>query len=856
MGASEPDANNPPPTAFVAWKRIFELSPMPMALLLDEDFAFANQAFCNLLTLTAEEIIGLHYTGVLADGFGTEANATPIPEDAVAAGGLHLEGPVTLPDGTERYLALDAKIVPSLADEPTLTIVQIADLSELNAARLEIARSENRVRSLLANIGDVITVFDADFGILFTAGAGVIDVFEPASRWSSDPFERIHPDDLAEVTLRWADLLANPGATRDIQIRLRTPDGHWAYVAANAVNLLDDPDVGGIVTTASDITALRRAELLATSQAHVLELIASGAPLRDVYDACVDIVAANGTGGTTALFLLDDGRLERWAGQGPPEIADHLRDPARPPGRSISDQAILTCSLVIVPDALADPELAPLAARAGVGSGWSVPILAVNTGEALGALSTVHVEPHSPTDHERQAAEVASHLVALALDRARTEERLAHLALHDPLTNLPNRTLLLDRLEQALTRRRLTGQGVAVLFCDLDRFKVVNDSLGHGVGDGLLRAFAARVERAVRPSDTVARFGGDEFVVLLDPVVDADEPQQVAERIARTLDEPFVVEDREVYLTVSIGLATASDDTTGDAWLRDADAAMYQAKELGRDRVEAFDTEMRAAALARLQIESDLRRAVDRGELVVYFQPTVDLDAGRIRGAEALARWQHPRYGLILPDDFIPVAEDLGIIGAIDQQILELALREAPRFAEKCREGRFELSVNVSGRHLVSGLDERVRAACDRHGWDRSDLVLEVTETALGLDLDGPLDVLRRVSQLGVRIAIDDFGTGYSSLTRLGQLPVDRVKIDRAFVLGIHRGDERLMRIVDAVIAIADALGLSVAAEGVETSAQVEYLRRIGCQTAQGYLFAKPLATSDFEELLAADPRW
>ncbi|MGN6694527.1 MAG: putative bifunctional diguanylate cyclase/phosphodiesterase, partial [Aquihabitans sp.] len=321
---------------------------------------------------------------------------------------------------------------------------------------------------------------------------------------------------------------------------------------------------------------------------------------------------------------------------------------------------------------------------------------------------------------------------------------------------------------------------------------------------------------------------------------------------------PFLLPGgNEVYLTVSIGLAEATDHRTGDAWLRDADAAMYRAKEAGRNRLAEFDTEMRDAAVVRLQIESDLRRAVDRGELVVHYQPVVDLRSGRICGAEALVRWQHPERGLLGPGDFIAVAEDIGTIHELGRHVLEVAVASMSELAPIRPDRPFQLGVNVSARQLnTDEIDRVVQSVLQRTGWPGEALLLEITESALLHGLNGPVDVMTRLHELGVSLAIDDFGTGYSSLARLGHLPVDQVKIDQSFVSAIDREDDRLGRIVDAVLAIAEALGHQTTAEGVETTAQLDYLRRGRCDFGQGYLFSKPLPFDEFARLLESDPRW
>ena len=500
---------------------------------------------------------------------------------------------------------------------------------------------------------------------------------------------------------------------------------------------------------------------------------------------------------------------------------------------------------------------------AGVQAFWAQPILAHGTGRAIGACCTVFDHEREATAEELQAVELASSLVSIALDRIDTEDRLAHQALHDGLTGLPNRTLLLDRLDHALARRERVGNRVAVLFIDLDRFKVVNDSLGHGVGDQLLVAAAERLEAALSQGDTIARLGGDEFVILLEDVAGEDDAIQVARRISDALARPFELPGgQDVYLTTSIGIAFATDHGSGDGWLRDADAAMYRAKEQGRDRLVVFDTAMRDAAIARLQVEHDLHRSVERNELVVHYLPTVDLFSGRIIGSEALVRWRHPTRGLLSPGEFVPVAEETGVIEEVGRHVLEVATRDMARLLADGPIGNFLLGVNISARQIAKGdVVTWVSEVCRRNGWPLANLLLEVTETALTHEIGDPFHELQQISELGVQFAIDDFGTGHSSLMRLGQLPIGQVKVDRSFVEAIESVDELSgvngpARIVDAVVALASALELRTCAEGVETDRQLDYLRRLGCHAAQGYLFSEPLPFEQFAALVRADPRW
>lgn len=422
-------------------------------------------------------------------------------------------------------------------------------------------------------------------------------------------------------------------------------------------------------------------------------------------------------------------------------------------------------------------------------------------------------------------------------DQRIAAERLTHAATHDGLTELPNRAALVARLDELLAGAGV--EQVSVLFIDLDNFKVVNDSLGHGVGDELLRQIAGRLRHVMRNGDRLARFGGDEFVVLVDGGVD---PAVVAERLRRAVQQPVMVADHELVVTASIGFAVnSSSDLSADDLLRDADAAMYRAKAAGRDRIEAFTEETRAASVAALQISSELRRGLERGEVVPYFQPIVDLDGGQVVGFEVLARWLHPERGLLLPAQFLPMAEESGLIVDLGARILRDALAQLAHWrARGLRFASCSLSVNVATQQLIDGrfLDV-VHEALGETGIDAGSLWLEITETALMADTNAASRALRDLRGLGLHLSVDDFGTGYSSLTYLKRFPVESIKVDQSFVVGLGlEADDT--SIVEAVVRLGHSLGLTVVAEGVETPLQLKQLRELGCDRGQGYLFGRP----------------
>ncbi len=441
-----------------------------------------------------------------------------------------------------------------------------------------------------------------------------------------------------------------------------------------------------------------------------------------------------------------------------------------------------------------------------------------------------------------------------AVERKRVEVELAHQALHDALTGLPNRGLLRDRLAQALTRLGRHESTLAVLFCDLDRFKVVNDSLGHGAGDTLLIDVARRLEDVLRAGDTAARFGGDEFVILCEDISGVHQAITIAERVSSVLAAPFVLGDDEAFIHTSIGIAMASGPSARpEALLRDADSAMYRAKEKGGGAYEVFGDALRARAVRRLETENALHRALERDEFVLHYQPQTSLATGAVVGVEALVRWQHPDRGLVAPGEFIGTAEETGLILEIGAWVLREACAQAARWAEGSRRGSpLRMSVNLSARQCIqSDLVSMVAAVFGETGVDPAVVCLEITETAAIADLEAGVGVLDRLRALGVTLAIDDFGTGWSSLRALQRFPVGEVKIDKSFIDGVAR-DPQEAAIVAAVISLSHALGLRTVAEGVENVAQVDRLRTLGCDVAQGFFFWRPVPADELTQLLSA----
>ena len=452
------------------------------------------------------------------------------------------------------------------------------------------------------------------------------------------------------------------------------------------------------------------------------------------------------------------------------------------------------------------------------------------------------------TAEDREIMEAALDVFVNIAERKRVERQLVHDAFHDVLTGLPNRSLFIEHLDQAMRRAQRADSIFSVLFLDLDRFKVINDSLGHAVGDQLLKGIAERIRNSLRPGDVVARLGGDEFAVLADGLSEASEAVQVAERIHDALQEPFDLHGQSVFTSASIGIAKSAERyADGDELLRDADIAMYSAKELGGAAHKLFDSDMHVGLVSRLKLETDLRHALERQEMRVSYQPIIDLQSDSLVGFEALLRWKHPVKGLIRPKEFINMAEETGMILPIGRWLLDQVLRQHKQW-RTVHDREFSISVNLSDREFLqpefTGLLDELLA---KYETPAGALEIELTERMLMHYAKLQNDTLPYLRDKGISIAIDDFGTGYSSLSRLQRLPIDKLKIDMSFIRGMERSSENL-EIVRTILAMGHNLGMQCVAEGIEEKSQARQLRKLGCDLGQGFLFGRAEPVPKCEE--------
>ncbi len=673
------------------------------------------------------------------------------------------------------------------------------------------------------------------------------------SLWAS----RVHPEDRERVLGTEAAMAAGEPSLGPSEYRLIRRDGDVVWVHDEAV-IVETPFGRRWHGVMTDITDRKLAEEELTRRAaqqtavamlgeHALE----GAPpielMRETVRALAEILEAEMA---VVLEARPDQEMVVRIGHGWPEDVPQIRH-FHGGERSYSGYAVLTGTPVIVDDWETERRFTfPEGLRqTGVRSGLAVPIEGGHG--RFGALTV-----QSTRRREFSAGDVAfvqgmANVLADALARQAGEDAIRHTALHDALTGLPNRVLFLDRVEQALHRMsRRTGQA-AVLFLDLDHFKLINDSLGHSLGDELLAAVAVRIQGALRSDDTVARFGGDEFGVLLE-VGGEREAVAAADRICSVFAEPFALAGTEQYVTASIGIAVARGGETTGELIRDADAAMYRSKDHGRARHELFDEVMRSHAVVRLRVENNLRRALERDELSLVYQPVVDARDRRLVGVETLLRWEQPDGAPVATRDVISIAEENGLIEPIGRWVLEQACRQGAQwFRARTEHSPAWIAVNLSPVQISRPTFPAVVAeVLGRTGLEPSALYLEITETVMLRQDHALMEVIRGLKRLGVRLMLDDFGTGYSSLAYLSHLPIDALKIDRSFVDGLGT-EARDTAITEAIIGMARALGLQVIGEGVETALQAAELARLGCDLAQGFHFGYPGPPEAIDALLA-----
>ncbi len=795
----------------------------------------------------------------------------------------------------------------------------------------------DRYHALVQNSSDIVLVTDPD-GIVRFANTAMLRTLgaRPDELLSSQILDILHPDDHDSVTAAMVRVLEHPDKVARVEMRARRADGSYRWIEGSIRNLLDNPEVRGILGNGRDITDRRLAEAALRASEERFRSLAASSPSA-IFECDLDghLTYANDrwfeiTGRDVGLddtvwsvIHPDDAGVlrDRWEAEASldgfgirfrvhrPDGSDRWVDACTTPLRagngvveghvgtlhdvtdlvaarreSLRFQAIVENTpdvVAIVGEDLAVEflnrsarEVFGVGERTDLGSlelqhGFSEAAWVQLLGGTLDAVTDEHVWSGELNLLRADGSEIPMSQVVLAgtddegesrwyasiardiSDLKHYQHELVRQARHDPLTGLPNRMLLIERLATALEKAGAEEDVVALLFIDLDRFKVVNDSLGHQAGDELLVALADRLVATVRPGDLVARFGGDEFVIVCEGVEGPETAIALADRILQQTAGLVDVGDSQVHVSVSIGVVVASGHEKPGELLRDADAAMYVAKSRGRDRVEVFDHDLRARVVTRLATEQALRRGIERDEFLLHFQPVIDLRSGAILGAEALLRWNHPESGQLGPAKFLAVAEESGLLQPLGSWVLQEACRQAVSWTVIEGGRPVDVFVNISAGQLSDpGLVDEVRLVLESSGIAPERLLLEVTEGTLMADAAATSKVLGALRALGVRIAVDDFGTGYSSLSYLTRLPVDLLKVDQSFVFGIgHRSGDQ--EVTAAIVALAHTLGMQAVAEGVETAEQLAELRALGCDMAQGFRFSAPLCAADFAEMLA-----
>ena len=720
--------------------------------------------------------------------------------------------------------------------------------------------AEARYRALIRHLPDtVVALYDRDLIGVSIDGPRVAEANFPAEAFEGKPLKAVMPEaDYERLLPHYHAALAGTASSFELE---PLANGVVFQVEIVPFRPCPDGDVEGVFNVARDITERKLAEAEAAQRTAQQAAVAAlgvaaleGTEVASLMDEAAALVARTLGVEFCELLELTEDREALLLAAGTGWRPGLVRTALLPLGSEF--HAGFTWGSrgrVIVEDYSGERRFRPtsLLRDHKVVSGVSVTLGGKKT--PLGVLGAHSAQPRRFRSDEVDFLQAIANVLAEAIVRQSAESKVRHQALHDPLTGLPNRSLLLDRLNHWAARAGRDRSTAAVLFVDLDNFKVINDALGHDQGDRLLCAVADRLRQELRPSDTIARVGGDEFVVFCEDVASEHEALAMVDRLVRALDEPFELAGQPQHATASVGIALGDGSSQPEFLIRNADAAMYRAKERGRARYELFDDEMRQRSISWLETESELRRAITGGELRNLYQPIVSPTSGLIVGFEALVRWQHPERGLISPADFIPIAEQSGLIVPLGRTVLEQACDEAVTWNAD-REGRepLRVAVNFSPRQLSHpNAVETVVEALESSGLPAELLCVEITESALVEDAAATLGTLNRLKELGVTLALDDFGTGYSSLTYVRRFPIDTLKIDRTFIEGIV-GSSEDEAIVTAVLEMGRALGVHVVAEGVETEEQAARLRTLGCKLAQGYLFSRPIAPDAVRDLLAA----
>ncbi len=836
------------------FRQTFELAGSGIAhVSLSGRFLSVNRSLCEILGYSADELLARSVKDV---SHPDDRDVTDAERGRMLSGEVdsaRFEKRYVRKDGTIVWIDLTVALVRNAEGEPQHEIAVMEDIT----GRKEKEAALQRFRTALDSAADMVFLFDVASGRL-------LDFNETACSYLGyrrEELLRLGGKDIrvgaSAETLRaeTAEMLRQGGRRNTVLTEYRRKDGS-AFPVESRRSLIETPQGRVLLINSRDLTERMRSEQRRAAQARYQKKISrlgqAALSKRDPAELVAKAVQSvlDGLGGGVVAYFErgDDARemvLRRVAGLGatPVEPAVVRIEPgsALAPLLEHSEPVVLS---------------GPWAAAAPLPMAWlhryaSLAVVPVPAdGGPRGLVCALAERPGAFGPEETRFLGAAASMVSAALHRLDSEARLAYLAQFDPLTGLPNRTLLADRFAMLIVQARRRSASLGVLFIDLDDFKMVNDTQGHAAGDELLKETARRLQSTVRDGDTVARISGDEFAIILSDLARADDAALVAQKILDRLVEPFAIRGQEAIVTASIGIATfPADGDDAEALLGAADAAMYRAKQSGRNAFQFFTADINQRTRARAVLGTELRRALERKEFTLHYQPKIDLVSGRPCGAEALLRWEHPERGRVAPVEFIPVLEETGLIVPVGEWVLRKACEDLKGW-QRSGMPAMPVAVNLSARQFRQhDLDERIRAIVAAAGIDPALIELEITESQLMHDPDHAIRVLERLGAAGLRIAVDDFGTGYSSLAYLTRFPLASLKIDRSFVADVL-SDEADATIVRTIVDMAHTLGFTVIAEGVERDAQAAFLRKLGCEQAQGFLFARPMPAHDFTALI------
>ncbi len=818
-----------------------------------------NPAAERMFGWTREEVLGRMTPLVPAELMAeTAAHRDRILDGATFA---NVETVRQRKDGSRVDVSVSAAAICSSTGENVGMVAMFADISDRKRDREALRRSTARLEALVAASPLAIMVQD-EHGLIRRWNKAAERIFGFTEEDVTGKRMVAVPEDRKDESLQFRERIFRGEQFADVETVRRHKDGREFPVSLSAAPLYDvQGEAMGMVMLAADISERKRAERRQNIQNAVTLMLAEADSVGEVVPRIIQTLceALGWAAGARRIITKDDGWMhhtEDW-GLADPAIQAFLRQSATRVDTSRENAGLLRRvwaggKPVWLPDISKEPTFVRGAAalRAGLNCAFAFPILVSD--EFYGVIEVFGLEVRERDEEVvRIATQIASQ-IGQFIARKEAERHLTFFANHDTLTGLPNRGMFNGRLTQALARAQRLRTMAAVLFVDLDRFKVINDTLGHDAGDHLLKQLAGRLRECLREGDTIGRQGGDEFVVLIEDVADPAQIGGVAQKILDTVARPYMISGQEFHVTASIGISVYPDDGQDQqTLLKNADIAMYRAKEQGKNNHKFYSAQMNSHSFERLALETSLRRAVERNEFLLHYQPKVDMRTGRITGVEALVRWQHPDMGMVPPAQFIPLAEETGLIAPIGDWVLRTACAEAQSWIAQGMSA-IGVAVNLSARQFARDeLAPSILRVLRETNLDPRLLELEITESIVMHNADRAAEVLEQLTRLGVRVAIDDFGTGYSSLSYLKRFPISSVKIDRSFVLDVP-DDKDDAAITQAIIAMAHSLRLRVIAEGVETSEQYRFLVANECDEMQGYYFSKPVDAASIARLLAA----